>query len=221
MKEKKEDMVRKTPASQVFINTRVRNSEDHMVLIHLQLRDQLRLPIVRLFYRHRQLLVHQEVLRSAQAIGSETILLTPSIASAPRGSLRGLVSPFCTHCERRHKGEYWRLTGACLACGSNEHKIKDCPRARSFTSPRTGGTVSATQKSNKDNKSVASPIAPRQATHTIGRQDACALARAYAMKAMEDKDAPDVIVGKFSIFETNVYALIDPGSCLHFHSKFG
>ena len=49
-------------------------------------------------------------------------------------------------------------------------------------------------------------------THTIGRQDARALARAYAMKAMEDKDAPDVIVGKFSIFETNVYALIDPGS---------
>ena len=32
------------------------------------------------------------------------------------------------------------------------------------------------------------------------------------MKAVEDKDAPDVIVVKFSIFETNVYALIDPGS---------
>ena len=32
------------------------------------------------------------------------------------------------------------------------------------------------------------------------------------MKVVEDKDAPDVIVGKFSIFETNVYALIDPGS---------
>ena len=32
------------------------------------------------------------------------------------------------------------------------------------------------------------------------------------MKAVVDKDAPDVIVGKFSIFETNVYALIDPGS---------
>ena len=31
------------------------------------------------------------------------------------------------------------------------------------------------------------------------------------MKAMEDKDASDVRVGKFSIFETNVYALIDPG----------
>ena len=99
-----------------------------------------------------------------------------------------------------------------MACRSNEHKIKYCPRARFFTSPRTGGTVSAIQKSNKDNKSVASPIAPRQVTRTIGRQDARAPAKAYAMKAVEDKDAPDVIVGKFSIFETTVYALIDPDS---------
>ena len=99
-----------------------------------------------------------------------------------------------------------------MACGSNEHKIKYCPRARSFTSPRTEGTVSVVQKSNKDNKSVASPITPRQATQTIGRQDARALARAYAMKAIHYKDALDVIVGKFSIFETNVYALIDSGS---------
>ena len=144
--------------------------------------------------------------------GSKTILPAPSVPSAPGGSSRGPNPPYCTHCGRRHKGECWRLTGACLACGSNEHKIKDCPRARSFTSPRTGGTVSAIQNNNKDNKSIASPSAPRQATQTIGRQDACAPTRAYAMKAVEDKDASDVIVGKFSIFETNVYALIDPGS---------
>ena len=30
------------------------------------------------------------------------------------------------------------------------------------------------------------------------------------MKAVEDKVAPDAIVGKLSIFETNVYALINP-----------
>ena len=46
----------------------------------------------------------------------------------------------------------------------------------------------------------------------MGRQDAHALARAYAMKAVEEKDAPDVIVGNFYIFETIVHALIDPGS---------
>ena len=32
------------------------------------------------------------------------------------------------------------------------------------------------------------------------------------MKAVEDKNASDVIVGNFHIFETIVHALIDPGS---------
>ena len=90
--------------------------------------------------------------------------------------------------------------------------MKDCLRARSLTTPRTRGTVSAIQKSNKDNKSVASPSAPRQATQTMGRQVARALTRAYAMKVVEEKDTPDVIVGNFYIFEIIVHALIDPGS---------
>ena len=97
-----------------------------------------------------------------------------------------------------------------MVCGSGEHKVKDCPRARSFTAPRTRGTVLAVQKSNKDNKSIASPSAPRQATQTIGRQDARAPAKAYAMKIVKDKDAPNVIVGHFHIFETIIHALIDP-----------
>ena len=90
--------------------------------------------------------------------------------------------------------------------------MKDCPRARSFTEPRTRGIVLAVQKSNKDNKSVASPSASRQATQTMGRQNARAPAKEYAMKAVEEKDASDVIIGNFYIFETIVHALIDPGS---------
>ena len=96
-----------------------------------------------------------------------------------------------------------------MACGSNEHKIKDCPRARSFTSSRIGGTCSAVQRGNK---SVTSHSVPRQVTQTVSRQDARAPARAYAMKAVEDTDAPDVIVGNFTIFDTIVHALIDLGS---------
>ena len=46
----------------------------------------------------------------------------------------------------------------------------------------------------------------------MGRQDACASARAYVMKAVEDEDALDMIVGNFYIFEVIVHALIDPGS---------
>ena len=99
-----------------------------------------------------------------------------------------------------------------MVYGSNEHKVKDCPRARSFITPQTRGIVSEVQRSNKDNKSIASSSAPRQVTHSIGIQDARAPARAYAMKPVEDKDAPDVIVGNFHIFETIVHALIDSGS---------
>ena len=46
----------------------------------------------------------------------------------------------------------------------------------------------------------------------MGRQDGRAPARAYAMKAVEDTDTPDVIVGNFTIFDTIMHALIDPGS---------
>ena len=148
----------------------------------------------------------------AQITYSKTILPALSVASAPGGPSRGPTPPYCTHSGRRHEGECWRLTSSCLACGSNEHKIKDCPRARSFTSPRTGGTVSAVEKSNKDNKSIASRSAPRQATQNMGRQNAHAPTRAYEMKEVEDKDALDVIVGNFYIFEAIVHALLDPSS---------
>ena len=66
MKEKKEDRVRKSLVSQICISSSIRDSEDHRVLFSLQHRDQLRLPVVRLFYRHRQLLMHQEVLQGVQ-----------------------------------------------------------------------------------------------------------------------------------------------------------
>ena len=74
----------------------------------------------------------------AQTTGSKTILLALSVASALGASSRGRAPPYCTHCGRKHKGECWRFTGACLVCGSNEHKVRDCPRARSFTAPWTG-----------------------------------------------------------------------------------
>ena len=38
------------------------------------------------------------------------------------------------------------------------------------------------------------------------------LARAYAMKAREDQDAPEVITGIFSLYDIEIHALIDPGS---------
>ena len=49
-------------------------------------------------------------------------------------------------------------------------------------------------------------------TQLIGKRDSYPLAKAYAMNAVEDKDASDVIVGNFNIFDTLAHALIDLGS---------
>ena len=71
------------------------------------------------------------------------------------------------------------------------------------------GTASV---AHKGSKSVASPSVPKEGTHTMGKQDARAPARAYAMKAVEDTDTPYVIVDNFTIFDIIMHTLIDPGS---------
>ena len=90
-----------------------------------------------------------------------------------------------------------------------EHKIRNCIRARPFIAPQTWGNDLSIQKGCK---SVVSPSVPRQGTQTLGRRDGSAPARAYAIKAVEDTDGLDMIVDNFTIFNTIMHALIDPGS---------
>ena len=49
-------------------------------------------------------------------------------------------------------------------------------------------------------------------SETVDRPMPSALARAYAMKAREDQDALEVIVGIISLYGIEMHALIDPGS---------
>ncbi|KAK5802526.1 hypothetical protein PVK06_030126 [Gossypium arboreum] len=63
--------------------------------------------------------------------------------------------------------------------------------------PRNMGNVSGGQRGSRD--------------ATI-RSEARAPARTYAIRAREDAASPDVITGTFTLFNTNVIALIDPGS---------
>ena len=70
MKEKIEDRERKIPVSQVLISSKVRDSGEHRVPGSLQLRP----PVERLFYRCRQLQVHQEVL-----LEDKTFLIVPIV----------------------------------------------------------------------------------------------------------------------------------------------
>ena len=146
---------------------------------------QLRPPVEILSCRRRQCQVHKEV-----PLEDKMFLVVPIV-------------------EEKNKGDCWRLTGACLGYGSMENKIRECTRARPCTAPQTRGNVSSVQKGNKN---VASSSVPREGTQNLARKDGRAPARAYAMKAVEDTNAPDVIIGNFTIFDTIVHALIDPGS---------
>ena len=47
----------------------------------------------------------------AQATGRDTILPVSSVASAQGGASRGQDVPRCSHCGRKHKGNYWGWTG--------------------------------------------------------------------------------------------------------------
>ena len=47
---------------------------------------------------------------------------------------------------------------------------------------------------------------------TVDHPIPSAPARAYVVKAREDQDAPQVIVGIFSLYDIEMHALIDPGS---------
>ena len=47
---------------------------------------------------------------------------------------------------------------------------------------------------------------------TVDRTMPTALARAYAMKAREDQDSPEVIAGIFSLYDIEMHPLIELGS---------
>ncbi|KAL5812259.1 hypothetical protein ACOSQ3_027209 [Xanthoceras sorbifolium] len=50
-----------------------------------------------------------------------------SLASTLRSTVRGPAPALCEHCGRRHLGKCWKITRACLRCGSRDHFLRDCP----------------------------------------------------------------------------------------------
>ena len=75
---------------------------------------------------------------TAQATGRNTTLLASSVASAPGGASRGQTAPHCSHCEKNHKGECWKLTGACLICGSKSIEREIVQELVHLQHPRLG-----------------------------------------------------------------------------------
>ena len=123
--------------------------------------------------------------------------------------------PKCPHCHKRHLSVCSLLTGWCFRCGSTDHLIAQCPREL--------GDNRSLQESGKG-KSVTLPSmrdrgGPTQhrgqggtISETVDSPIPTAPARAYAIKACEDQDAPEVVAGIFSLYDIEMHALIDPRS---------
>ncbi len=82
------------------------------------------------------------------------------------------------------------------------------------------------QRGRKPGKSEAASTSQRPVSETVERLEARAPARAYAMRAQEEQDAPDVIGGTFLLYDIPVHALVDPRSthsyiCIKFPRERG
>ena len=93
--------------------------------------------------------------------------------------------------------------------------IANCPRGsgssrNSQGSGRGGSNVPPQTQSKGRGRSGSQERG--SSSETVYHPATTAPARAYAMRAREDPDIPGVIAGTFTLFDIDLYALIDPGS---------
>ena len=121
----------------------------------------------------------------------------------------------CPHYHKYHLGICRRVTTGCFQCGSTNHVITNCPRgSESSKNPRgscRGGSNVLPQTQSRGRGQSGSQ-GRGSASEIVNRPAITALSRAYVMRAREDRDIPRVIAGTFTLFDIDLYALIDPGS---------
>ena len=136
--------------------------------------------------------------------------------SSGRGTSTGQEEKHvCPHCHKYHSGICRRVTGGCFRCGSTDHVIANCSRGSGSSrnpqgSGRGGSNVPPQTQSRVRGRSGSQGRG--NSSETVNRPATRTLARAYAIRAREDPDIPGVIAGTFTLFDIDLYALIDPGS---------
>ena len=101
----------------------------------------------------------------------------------------------------------------------HDHFIANCPReTRDSRSMQGSGRrrFVASPSTQDRGRGQGGPFQHRKrggiVSETVDRPMPTAPARAYAMRAREDQDAPRVIAGNFTLYNTEIHALIDLGS---------
>ncbi|KHG03107.1 Gag-Pol polyprotein [Gossypium arboreum] len=136
---------------------------------------------------------------------------------APATSITSVESarpnlPECKHCGKRHLGDCRLNDRACFKCGSLDHFIRDCQElVEQDTVQNT--RLSNTATKGRPPRNIGNVCGGRGVTQdTTAISDARAPAGAYTICAREEALSLDGITGIFTIYDTKVIALIDPGS---------
>ncbi|KAA3470147.1 reverse transcriptase [Gossypium australe] len=147
--------------------------------------------------------------RARQSVGPRTQDPIQSSAGSAKSN-----KPECKQRGRRHVGEWWGKYNnrTCYKCGSRDHFIRDCSELaeKDNTQNVRPSNMLAKGRPPKNTKNVSE--SQRGTTDTAVRSEARAPARAYAIRAREEALSPNVITDTFTLFDTDVIALIEPGS---------
>ncbi|XP_040940325.1 uncharacterized protein [Gossypium hirsutum] len=124
----------------------------------------------------------------------------------------------CQLCNRLHPGECWRSTGACLRCGSIEHRVNDCPLRGNQVQAPIVETTQSPRKVKQPSRGKGQARGgngmgrgQRAPDRDVGPTEARQPALVYAAHRREDGDAPNVIMGTFLVLNVPYVALIDIG----------
>ncbi|KAA3470724.1 Gag-Pol polyprotein [Gossypium australe] len=121
--------------------------------------------------------------RVKQSVGTRTQIPIESSVGSVKSN-----KPECKQCGRRHVGECWSKVSRERQCSG----VRPSNTTAKGRPPRNTGN--------------------RGTTDIAMRLEVKAPARTDAIRAREEASSPDVITGIFTLFDTDVIALIDPGS---------
>ncbi|KAA3470443.1 Gag-Pol polyprotein [Gossypium australe] len=146
--------------------------------------------------------------RSRDRLRQSTAPNEPSVGSVKSNK------PECRQCGKRHVGECLGKYNnrVCYKCGSRDHFIRDCTKMVTEENVQNERPSNVTARSRPPRNIRNVDDSKRGTTDTTVRSEARAPAQAYAIRAREEASSPDIITGTFTLFDTDVIALTDPGS---------
>ncbi|KAA3462044.1 DNA/RNA polymerases superfamily protein [Gossypium australe] len=118
----------------------------------------------------------------------------------------------CPNCGRQHTGECWGSNWNYYKCGLSDHFIRNCPERDDKEKKQEVRSSNVSSRGRLQKNPEGGTISRGAPRDSAVRLEGRAPAMTYVIRARENASSLDVITGTFSLHDTSVIALIDPGS---------